>query len=109
MTIIGALSQNTGNPADDLLARELTAISNAEIYLDEKLALKRIFPPIDVVKSRVDLGGTQSQENTQELLFYLKTEYLHLYGNEGLYSLLVKEENKQEFMRFVYSQTAKKP
>lgn len=109
LTIIGALSQNTGNPADDLLARELTAISNAEIYLDEKLALKRIFPPIDVVKSRVDLGGTQSQENTQELLFYLKTEYLHLYGNEGLYSLLVKAENKQEFMRFVYSQTAKKP
>lgn len=46
LTVLGALSHDTGNPADDYLATELKMLCNYEIILDVALASKGIFPPV---------------------------------------------------------------
>ena len=53
LTVLGALSEGTGNPMDDFIAVELCAISNLEIRLCESLAVKRLYPALDIKKSRV--------------------------------------------------------
>lgn len=46
LTIFGAVSNMTGNPADDLIAAELSSVCNLEIRLKEDLAARRIFPAV---------------------------------------------------------------
>ncbi len=54
LTILGALSQNTGNPADDYLASEFSMFTNFELRLDETLARKGIFPAIKEGRSSAE-------------------------------------------------------
>ena len=55
LTIIGAVSSNTGNPADDAIVSELNPIANWELRLDDGLARKRVYPAINPLDSRVQL------------------------------------------------------
>lgn len=48
LTMIACANCATGNPFDDLLVAELAGIANAEIRLDESLALKHSYPAFDV-------------------------------------------------------------
>jgi transcription termination factor Rho len=57
LTIIGTALIETGSRMDDVIFEEFKGTSNADIILDRKLADKRIFPAIDVVKS-----GTRKEE-----------------------------------------------
>ena len=52
LTILGALSCDTGNPADELICSELSAVANWEIYLDSELAKRRIYPAVVPAKQR---------------------------------------------------------
>ena len=58
LTIIGALTNDTGNPMDDLLSGELSVLSNAEIRLSYELAIQHIYPALDIHQSR---GGQALQ------------------------------------------------
>ena len=42
ITMIGALSEGTGNAADDLISAELSAVENLHIQLSDELAVKHI-------------------------------------------------------------------
>ena len=57
LTILGALSQNTGNVADDYLSAEFKMLTNFSLVLDEGLARKGIFPAIK--------EGNSSAENSR--------------------------------------------
>lgn len=57
ITMLGSVSLGTGNPADDLIASELSEVSNLEVQLSNELAVKRIYPSIDLIKSRIQYGG----------------------------------------------------
>ena len=92
LTIIGTLSCDTGNPSDDLLVRELTALSNLQLYLDEKLSLKRVYPAIDALHSRTSLGGFDMQTADT----FLQTEFLPRFDSEGLSSLLSQANSIEE-------------
>lgn len=46
LTILGAVSEDTGNPADDYLSAELKMLCNYELALDVTLASRGIFPAI---------------------------------------------------------------
>ncbi len=57
LTIISTALIDTGSRMDEVIFEEFKGTGNSEIVLDRKLADKRVFPSIDVVKS-----GTRKEE-----------------------------------------------
>ena len=57
LTIIGTCLVDTGSRMDDVIYEEFKGTGNSELILDRKLAEKRIFPAIDVMRS-----GTRREE-----------------------------------------------
>jgi transcription termination factor Rho len=57
LTIIGTALVETGSRMDDVIFEEFKGTGNCEIYLDRKLANKRVFPAIDLLRS-----GTRKEE-----------------------------------------------
>lgn len=64
LTIIATALVDTGSRMDDLIYEEFKGTGNMELHLDRRLAERRVFPAIDIVKS-----GTRHEE----LLFDKKT------------------------------------
>jgi transcription termination factor Rho len=57
LTIIATALIDTGSRMDEVIFEEFKGTGNSEIYLDRKLAEKRVFPAIDINKS-----GTRKEE-----------------------------------------------
>jgi transcription termination factor Rho len=57
LTIIATALIDTGSRMDEVIFEEFKGTGNAEIVLDRKVADKRIFPAIDIIKS-----GTRKEE-----------------------------------------------
>lgn len=57
LTIIATALVETGSRMDDVIFEEFKGTGNSEVYLDRKLADRRIFPAIDVTRS-----GTRKEE-----------------------------------------------
>ncbi len=57
LTIIGTTLIETGSRMDDVIFEEFKGTGNCEVYLDRKLADRRIFPAIDLLRS-----GTRKEE-----------------------------------------------
>ncbi|MDR2437283.1 MAG: transcription termination factor Rho [Endomicrobium sp.] len=57
LTIIGTALVETGSRMDDVIFEEFKGTGNCEVYLDRKLADRRVFPAIDLLRS-----GTRKEE-----------------------------------------------
>jgi len=57
LTILATALVETGSRMDDVIFEEFKGTGNMEVHLDRKLAQKRIFPAVDIVKS-----GTRKEE-----------------------------------------------
>jgi transcription termination factor Rho len=57
LTIIATALVETGSRMDDVIFEEFKGTGNSEIYLDRKLADRRVFPAIDITRS-----GTRKEE-----------------------------------------------
>lgn len=57
LTILGTALVDTGSRMDDLVYEEFKGTGNMELHLDRKLAERRVFPAIDIVRS-----GTRKEE-----------------------------------------------
>jgi transcription termination factor Rho len=57
LTIVATALVDTGSRMDDVIFEEFKGTGNSEIHLDRKLADRRVFPAIDIVKS-----GTRKEE-----------------------------------------------
>lgn len=57
LTVIGTALIETGSRMDDVIFEEFKGTGNMEVYLDRKLADRRIFPAIDITRS-----GTRKEE-----------------------------------------------
>lgn len=80
LTILGSLSEATGNPADDYLASEFRMLANFELRLDDGLARKGIFPAIK--------EGRSSAENSLSVIL-----------DEEKWKKLSTAKTKDEFFR----------
>lgn len=89
LTMIGTLVSDSGNPADETLLAEMTSVSNLEIYLDGDLALKHIFPNLDLRRSRsFDARYPDEGVDSLHLDDYLKREYLPRYSLEEMWLMI---------------------
>ena len=57
LTIIATALIDTGSRMDEVIFEEFKGTGNSEIILDRKIADKRVFPAIDILKS-----GTRKEE-----------------------------------------------
>jgi transcription termination factor Rho len=57
LTIVATALIDTGSRMDDVIFEEFKGTGNMEVHLDRKLADRRVFPAIDIIKS-----GTRKEE-----------------------------------------------
>ncbi|MDX9757301.1 MAG: transcription termination factor Rho, partial [Sulfurimonas sp.] len=86
----------TGSRMDEVIFEEFKGTGNSEVILDRKIADRRIFPAIDILKS-----GTRKDEL--------------LIGPEVLQKVFIlrqmihKQDDEIEALKFVYTTMGKKP
>ncbi|NLJ70682.1 MAG: transcription termination factor Rho [Clostridiaceae bacterium] len=100
LTIIATALVETGSRMDEVIFEEFKGTGNMEVYLDRKLAEKRIFPAIDLNRS-----STRREEllmSTQELntVWAMRKAFSSLETaavTETMISLLLKTKNNDQF------------
>ena len=97
--MIGAVSNQTGNPADELIATELTAIDNWEMQLSDTLAVKRMYPAIDFIHSQVKQAESFFQDDEKSMDYFLRNEYVSTYGEVALRTALDESTAYGEFVK----------
>ncbi len=89
LTIIGTCLVDTGSRMDDLIYEEFKGTGNMEIHLDRKLAERRIFPAIDLVRS-----GTRQEE-----LLYDKEDLPKILTMRRMLDLMNDDERTELFLQ----------
>lgn len=98
LTILGAVSVSTGNPADDLIGAELAVLSNFEVRLNDAMAYKRQYPALDYAKIRSDQKEAVQTEEEIETDMFLRNRYLLTHGAEELNKLLSGSKSYAAFV-----------
>ena len=97
ITIIGSLSVDTGNPMDDIVARELSDIATVKFELSEELALRRVYPAVNFEKSQGVYNEEIKDSDGMETEILLRNKVLPSIGSEGLLTILDETSTKKEF------------
>ncbi|QFR49760.1 transcription termination factor Rho [Sulfurimonas lithotrophica] len=95
LTIIATALVDTGSRMDEVIFEEFKGTGNSEVVLDRKIADRRIYPAIDVLKS-----GTRKDElligpDKLQKVFILR-------------SMMQKQDNEIEALKFIYTTMGKK-
>jgi transcription termination factor Rho len=106
LTILATCLVDTGSRMDDLIYEEFKGTGNMELHLDRRLAEKRIFPAIDILKS-----GTRREElllgEEQLKQIYLLRRIVSMLSEDGpngtgaterLIDRLAKTQTNAEFL-----------
>ncbi len=96
LTIIATALVETGSKMDEVIFEEFKGTGNSEVVLSRKIAERRIFPAIDLLKS-----GTRKEElligpDILQKVFILR-------------SMLHKQEDEIEALKFLYTKMKKMP
>ena len=101
LTIIATALVETGSRMDEVIFEEFKGTGNMEVYLDRKLAEKRIFPALDVMRS-----GTRREElllsrNELDATWAIRKAFGSLDTpavTETIISMLLKTKDNQQFI-----------
>src|SRR5690349_2499375 len=101
LTIIATCLVDTGSRMDDVIYEEFKGTGNSELILDRKLAEKRIFPSVDVMRS-----GTRREEllldpPTLKQVWTMRRMVSVLGGTEGIELLLARLSKTQDNAEFL--------
>ena len=101
LTIVATALIETGSRMDDVIFEEFKGTGNMEIHLDRRLMEKRIFPAMDVLKSRTRkeellVGGEELQRVW--LLLRVLSPLETAEATELLINKLRKTKSNQEFL-----------
>lgn len=90
LSVLGALSTATGNPADEVIKTELLPLCNLEIRLNDRMAQRRVYPALDL--SAIQIRGEETQTTA-----YLRSEYLPKHGAEALLRVVSESCSYEDF------------
>ena len=88
LTIIGTCLIDTGSRMDDVIYEEFKGTGNSELILDRKLAEKRIFPSVDVMRSGTRREELLLEEGTLKMVWTMRRMLSAVGTNEGIELLL---------------------
>jgi transcription termination factor Rho len=101
LTIIGTCLVDTGSRMDDVIYEEFKGTGNSELILDRKLAEKRIFPSIDVMRSGTRREELLLEEPTLKMVWTMRRMLSAVGTNEGIELLLnrlAKTDTNSQFL-----------
>ncbi len=100
LTIIATALTETGSRMDDVIFEEFKGTGNMELVLDRKIADRRVFPAIDILKSgtrKEELLLSQAEINRVILLRQFLADMPEAEAVEFLLRQMVKSKNNKEF------------
>jgi transcription termination factor Rho len=95
LTIIATALVDTGSRMDEVIFEEFKGTGNMEVVLDRKIADRRIFPAIDILKSGTRKDELLIGKETLQKVFILR-------------QMLHKQDNEVEALKFIYNTMGKK-
>jgi transcription termination factor Rho len=101
LTIIGTCLVDTGSRMDDVIYEEFKGTGNSELILDRKLAEKRIFPSIDVMRSGTRREELLLEDGTLKMVWTMRRMLSAVGTNEGIELLLnrlAKTDTNAQFL-----------
>lgn len=101
LTVIGGVAIGTGNPADDVIASELSPLANLEIRLNQELAYRRVFPALDISKVRMSQNEELQGLDGERLVSLLRNEILPKRGVEYVHQMLQEADSYAAFITAV--------
>ncbi len=90
MTVIATALVETGSRMDDVIFEEFKGTGNMEIYLDRKLADRRIFPAIDITRSGTRKEELLIPEKDLKKIWVLRKALMQLPPTEAMETLIKK-------------------
>ena len=100
LTIIASALVETGSRMDDVIFEEFKGTGNMELVLDRKIADRRIFPAVDILKSgtrKEELLLTQAEINRVFLLRNFLSDMPEAEQIEFLLKQMKRTKNNKEF------------
>ena len=104
LTIIATCLVDTGSRMDEVIYEEFKGTGNMELHLDRKLAERRYFPAIDIVRSGTRREELLFSEETLKQIVLLR-RMISLISNDGgvnaterVLERLAKSDNNKEFL-----------
>jgi len=95
LTIIATALVDTGSRMDEVIFEEFKGTGNMEVVLDRKIAERRIFPAIDILKSGTRKDELLIGKDSLQKVFILR-------------QMLHKQDNEVEALKFIYNTMGKK-
>ena len=105
LTIIATCLVDTGSRMDDVIYEEFKGTGNSELILDRKLAEKRIFPAIDILRSGTRREELLLDEPTLRMVWTMRRMLSAVGTNEGIELLLNRMAKTQSNAEFLASLT----
>jgi transcription termination factor Rho len=102
LTIIGTALVETGSRMDDVIFEEFKGTGNCEIYLDRKLADRRVFPSIDLLRSgtrKEELLLSEDEKNKMWILRKWMNSMNSIEVMEELGKRLLNSKSNKDFLR----------
>ena len=102
MTIIATALTETGSRMDDVIFEEFKGTGNMELVLDRKIADRRVFPAVDILKSgtrKEELLLSQAEINRVTLLRQFLSDMPEAEAVEFLLRQMRKSKNNAEFFQ----------
>ncbi len=101
MSILGTALIDTGSRMDDVIYEEFKGTGNLELHLDRKLAERRIYPAIDINRSKTRREELLLEPNELERVWLLRKVLNEMNASEAVELLierLRKTKNNREFL-----------
>ena len=112
LTIIATCLVDTGSRMDEVIYEEFKGTGNLELHLDRKLAERRFFPAIDIVRSGTRREELLFDEETLKQIWLLR-RMITLISNDGsanaterVLERMSKTANNKEFLLNLNKETA---
>jgi len=102
LTIIATALVDTGSRMDEVIFEEFKGTGNMEVILDRKIADRRIFPAIDILKSGTRKDDLLITKEDLQKIFILR-QMLHKQDSEVkalkfIYDIMGKKSTNEEFL-----------
>ena len=104
LTIIATCLVDTGSRMDEVIYEEFKGTGNMELHLDRRLAERRYFPAIDIIRSGTRREELLFNEETLKQIVLLR-RMISLISNDGAVNAtervlerLAKSDNNEEFL-----------
>ena len=111
LTIIATALVETGSKMDDVIYEEFKGTGNMEVHLERKIAERRVFPAINILRSgtrREDLLVDKDELTRVHMLRKVLSEQEEVAATEFLISKLKNTKTNEEFFTSMTKTKAKK-